>query len=64
MDMEFTNGQTAANIKETGSTTKYQDSENINGMIKEVTEVTGKIIICMGKEFTHGLMVENTKENT
>jgi len=63
MDMAFTNGQTEANIKETGSITKYQGLENINGMIKEVIEVIGKIIICMGKEFTHGLMAENMKEN-
>ena len=63
MDMEFTNGQTAANIKETGSTTKYQDSENINGMIKEVTEVNGKITICTEREYTHGLMGGNMKEN-
>jgi hypothetical protein len=62
--MEFTNGQMVVNTKETGWTTKYQDLVNINGMIKEVTEVTGKIIICMGKEFTHGLMVGNTRENT
>jgi hypothetical protein len=33
-------------------------------MIKEVTEVTGKIIICTGKEYTHGLMAGNTKEST
>lgn len=62
--MEFTNGQMVVNTKETGWTTKYQDLANISGMIKEVTEVTGKIIICMGKEFTHGLMVGNTRENT
>ena len=64
MDMEFTNGQMVVSIKETGQTTKYQDSGNINGMIKEVTEVTGKIIICTGKEYTHGLMAGNTKEST
>lgn len=63
MDMEFTNGQTEANIKETGLITKYQGLENINGTIKEVIEVTGKIIICTVKEFTLGLMAENTKES-
>jgi hypothetical protein len=63
MDMEFTNGQTEANTKETGLITKYQGLGNINGMIKEVIEVTGKIIICTVKEFTPGLMVGNTKEN-
>lgn len=63
MDMEFTNGQTVANIKVTGSITKYQALGNINGMIKEVIEGTGKIIICMVKEYIHGLMAGNTKEN-
>jgi len=63
MDMEFINGQTEANTKETGLITKYQGLGNINGMIKEVIEVTGKIIICTEKEFTRGLMAENMREN-
>ena len=61
--MEFINGQMEVNTKETGLITKYQGLENINGMIKEVIEVTGKIIICTVKEFTPGLMAGNMKEN-
>ena len=49
-------------IKEIGSIIKYQDSENINGMIRGVIEATGKIIICMAREFIHGLMAGNTSE--
>ena len=63
MAMGFTSGQMAVNIREIGSIIKYQDSENINGMIRGVIEATGKIIICMAREFIHGLMAGNTREN-
>ena len=63
MDMEFINGQMEANTKETGLITKYQGLGNINGMIKEVIEVIGKIIICTVKEFTLGRTGDDMKEN-
>jgi len=40
---------------------KFQDMENIFGMIKEHIKDIGKIIICMDKEFTNGLTEENMK---
>ena len=64
MATESINGQTAVNIKVIGLIIKYQVLVNINGMIREVTEDTGKTIICMVKEYTLGQMEENMKENT
>ena len=37
--------------------------ENINGQMAGYLLEIGLIITCMGKEFTHGKMEENTKEN-
>ena len=57
------NGQTIVFIKEIGMTIKFQDMENILGMMAEPMLGIGKKTICMVKEFINGLMVECMKAN-
>jgi len=61
MVMESINGQTEAFTKVIGLKTRYLAMENTFGMIKELIKDIGKIIICMDKEFTNGLMEESMK---
>ena len=54
-------GRTDLATKEIGSKIELKELESINGKTVGHTLVNGKIITCMEKAFTHGLMVEDIK---
>ena len=61
--MVFISGPITVFTKETGKITKYLAMVSTLGMTGEPIKDIGKIIICMGKEYTNGLMAEFMKVN-
>ena len=61
--MVFISGLITVFTKETGKITKYLATVSTLGTMGEPIRDIGKIIICMGKEYTNGLMAEFMKVN-
>lgn len=62
MERESLFGRMEVIIKDNSIIIILKGTENTNDQTDECTEVIGKIIKCMEKDYSYGLMVKGTKE--
>ena len=63
MEKELILGLMAGRMRENGKKTTWTAMVSISGKMGEGTKVTTKMTRNMAKEFTHGLMANNTMDH-